>query len=566
MLWTKQYFYYDLDLWLDEHGAGAHLPQHERRHGAQQRMGPHVQRRHHLDAGQVGVPLVRRVGPGVPHDPAGHGRSRLRQAAARSDAAQRLPASERPAARLRMELRRRQSAGARLGDDAALPARQGAPRRRRRHRVPQVRLLQAAGQLHLVGQSQGPHRRQRLRGRLPRARQHRRVRPLVAAAHRRLPGPGRRHGLDGVLQPADAAHRRRARAARAAVRGVRREVLPAHAVHRRRHGPRRRAPGRDVGRGGRLLLRRAAASRTARATRLKVRSIVGLLPLAAVAVFEEDILAKLPKFRERARQFIGAPSRARRQHAPARDSPASPTAACCRSSTRRSCAASSRACWTRRSSSARTAFARCRATTSSTRTCSATTGQEYRVAYVPGDSDTGMFGGNSNWRGPVWMPINFLLYTRAAAPLCLLRRGLQGRMPDRFGADDDAAGGGAGARRAPVPDLPARHVRRVGPAHGAAHKFKRRSALARPGAVLRILPRRHRRRHRRQPPDRLDRMRGPDHPGQCSCSRPDLLAHARGRGDSIARALRMPSGRGRHEELLRGHEPAGACRSRPCRR
>ena len=38
-------------------------------------------------------------------------------------------------------------------------------------------------------------------------------------------------------------------------------------------------------------------------------------------------------------------------------------------------------------------------------------GHEHRVAYVPGDSDTGMFGGNSNWRGPVWMPINFLLYS-----------------------------------------------------------------------------------------------------------------------------------------------------------
>ncbi len=36
-------------------------------------------------------------------------------------------------------------------------------------------------------------------------------------------------------------------------------------------------------------------------------------------------------------------------------------------------------------------------------------GQEYRVAYVPGDSDSGMFGGNSNWRGPIWMPVNFLL-------------------------------------------------------------------------------------------------------------------------------------------------------------
>ncbi len=36
-------------------------------------------------------------------------------------------------------------------------------------------------------------------------------------------------------------------------------------------------------------------------------------------------------------------------------------------------------------------------------------GQEFRVDYLPGDSNTGMFGGNSNWRGPVWMPVNFLL-------------------------------------------------------------------------------------------------------------------------------------------------------------
>jgi hypothetical protein len=36
-------------------------------------------------------------------------------------------------------------------------------------------------------------------------------------------------------------------------------------------------------------------------------------------------------------------------------------------------------------------------------------GQEYRVNYLPAESDTGMFGGNSNWRGPVWMPVNVLL-------------------------------------------------------------------------------------------------------------------------------------------------------------
>jgi hypothetical protein len=35
--------------------------------------------------------------------------------------------------------------------------------------------------------------------------------------------------------------------------------------------------------------------------------------------------------------------------------------------------------------------------------------QQYVVHYLPGESDTGMFGGNSNWRGPVWMPANFMI-------------------------------------------------------------------------------------------------------------------------------------------------------------
>jgi hypothetical protein len=36
-------------------------------------------------------------------------------------------------------------------------------------------------------------------------------------------------------------------------------------------------------------------------------------------------------------------------------------------------------------------------------------GEEHRVDYVPGESTTGLFGGNSNWRGPIWMPLNYLL-------------------------------------------------------------------------------------------------------------------------------------------------------------
>ena len=36
-------------------------------------------------------------------------------------------------------------------------------------------------------------------------------------------------------------------------------------------------------------------------------------------------------------------------------------------------------------------------------------GREHRVDYEPGESTTGLFGGNSNWRGPIWFPVNYLL-------------------------------------------------------------------------------------------------------------------------------------------------------------
>ena len=36
-------------------------------------------------------------------------------------------------------------------------------------------------------------------------------------------------------------------------------------------------------------------------------------------------------------------------------------------------------------------------------------GENYRVDYVPAEGNSGLFGGNSNWRGPIWLPINFLL-------------------------------------------------------------------------------------------------------------------------------------------------------------
>ena len=95
-----------------------------RRQGEQRpepRLVPHVQQRRDLDAGQVGVPLVRRLGPGLSRDHAGRGGPRLRHAAARAHAGGALRPSERADPRVRVELQRREPAGARVGDAVQLP-------------------------------------------------------------------------------------------------------------------------------------------------------------------------------------------------------------------------------------------------------------------------------------------------------------------------------------------------------------------------------------------------------------------------------------------------------------
>ena len=145
------------------------------------------------------------------------------------------------------------------------------------------------------------------------------------------------------------------------------------------------------------------------AFRLKVRSMVGLLPLAAVAIFEEDILEQLPAFRKHAREFIARrPELAANLHMPATPG-----------------VAGRRMLATVNEDKLRRILARMldesefygahgiRALSRIHREhpfVFQVGGQEFRVSYLPGDSDSGMFGGNSNWRGPVWMPVNFLLY------------------------------------------------------------------------------------------------------------------------------------------------------------
>jgi len=145
------------------------------------------------------------------------------------------------------------------------------------------------------------------------------------------------------------------------------------------------------------------------ATRLKVRSMVGLLPLVA-AVFEEDILDKLPKFAERARAFVSRhPELCANLHLPGQPGVANRRMLSVVNEPKLRCILARMLdeneffspygirALSRYHLDHPYVFYHGR--------------QEYRVAYVPGDSDSGMFGGNSNWRGPVWMPVNLLLYT-----------------------------------------------------------------------------------------------------------------------------------------------------------
>ena len=302
MLWSKQTYQYDVRRWLGDHGID---PLSGDAPGKPQRpLAAHAQRRRHLDAGQVGVPLVRGVGPRLPCHRALRGGRGLRQGPARAHAPLGVPASERSASRVRVELRRREPAGPCLGDDLHLPTRSGVARRGRRG-LARARLPQAPAELHLVGQPQGPIGEQPLRGRVPGPRQHRRLR---SSPHR--------------CRPADTSSRRMARrgwrcSARTCSRSPRssRCTDPAYAQLAEKFvehflwiATSMMHAGADTGMWDEEdgffydVLRLPDGS----AQRLKVRSMVGLLPLCAVTSFEGELLDRYPELAERMRGFLDA--------------------------------------------------------------------------------------------------------------------------------------------------------------------------------------------------------------------------------------------------------------------
>jgi mannosylglycerate hydrolase MGH1-like protein len=144
------------------------------------------------------------------------------------------------------------------------------------------------------------------------------------------------------------------------------------------------------------------------AQRLKVRSMVGLLPLCAVTVFDGGLLEKYPAMSERLRRFLEPRSELRAFiHDPV-----------IRGEGGRRLGAILNETKLRRvlekmldereflSPYGIRALSRYHADHPYVFHVG---DQEYQVSYLPAESDSGMFGGNSNWRGPIWMPVNGLI-------------------------------------------------------------------------------------------------------------------------------------------------------------
>ncbi len=198
-----------------------------------------------------------------------------------------------------------------------------------------------------------------------------------------------------------------------------------------------------------------------RAMRLKVRSLVGLLPLCATAVIEPDVVARFPKLPAMVAQF--------RDRYPELIAQVAPTDAGFVGHNGRRLLSILNAAQARARCSAYLLDENEFLGPHGIRSLSRhhldhpfvfhVGGQDHEVQYLPAESDTGMFGGNSNWRGPVWMPVNALIVRALVNLLRLLRRRVHGRMPDRLRAPYDPVRGGPGDRAPADAHFPARRRR-----------------------------------------------------------------------------------------------------------
>ncbi len=144
------------------------------------------------------------------------------------------------------------------------------------------------------------------------------------------------------------------------------------------------------------------------AHRLKVRSMVGLLPLCAVTVFEGETLKKYPEMAPRVRSFLDArPELTAFIHDPKQRGEHGRMLASVLSEDKLR-RVLSRMLDEHEFLSPYGIRSVSRDHAEHPYVVRVGT-QDYSVSYLPAESDSGMFGGNSNWRGPIWMPVNGLI-------------------------------------------------------------------------------------------------------------------------------------------------------------
>ncbi|HEX5168747.1 MAG TPA: glucosidase [Cyclobacteriaceae bacterium] len=144
------------------------------------------------------------------------------------------------------------------------------------------------------------------------------------------------------------------------------------------------------------------------AQRLKVRSMVGLLPLCAVTTFDGELMKKYPEFRVKFEKFLDNRSEMFESiHNPMQTGVAGRRLASILNESRLRKVLSKMLDENEfLSPYGLRALSRYHAEHPYSVQVD---NQEFKVSYLPGESDTGMFGGNSNWRGPIWMPVNTLV-------------------------------------------------------------------------------------------------------------------------------------------------------------
>ena len=236
---------------------------------------------------------------------------------------------------------------------------------------------------------------------------------------------------------------------------------------------------------------------------VRVRSMVGLIPLFAVTTLEAELLARLPAFRARMEWFerhraalrvgVGAQPRDRVTRTAASLSILSPE---------RLARILARMLDEAEFLSAHgvRGLSKCHADHPFELQLD---GMTARVDYEPGESTSALFGGNSNWRGPVWFPINHLIVGSLMRFHSFLGPSFTVEFPTGSGRQRDTRRGRRRAGPAAGRAVPAR-ARREAPGARRVRPVPHRPRLARPDPVPRVLPRRDRRGARCLPSDGVD--------------------------------------------------------------